>query len=72
MFHVLGRIFRHTEPPSVTQYPVDPPVRDAAAAEPAGAAELLAQAEILEAELSPLEEGDGEGIEDAFVELLED
>ncbi len=61
-----------TEPPSVTQYPVDPPVRDAAAAEPAGAAELLAQAEILEAELSPLEEGDGEGIEDAFVELLEE
>ena len=61
-----------TDPPSVTQYPVDPPVRDAAAVASPAATELLAQAEILEAELTPLEEGDGETIEDAFVELLEE
>lgn len=61
-----------TDPPSVTRYPVDPPVRDAAADESAAATELLAQAEILEAELTPLEDGDGENIEDAFVELLEE
>ncbi|MEM9174911.1 MAG: hypothetical protein AAGC67_06725, partial [Myxococcota bacterium] len=55
-------------PPSGTPYPVDPPVRDAAASP-------VAQAEILEAELTPLDAADavaGEPIEDAFVELLEE
>lgn len=60
------------DPPSVTQYPVDPPVRDDLAEAPPLAVELLAQAEILEAELSPLEAIDGEPIEDAFVELIEE
>ena len=58
-----------TDPPSVTQYPVDPPVRDAAA-EAAGTS--VAHAEILEAELTPLDDADGEPIEDAFVELIEE
>ncbi|MCR9096878.1 MAG: AAA family ATPase [bacterium] len=58
-----------SDPPSVTQYPVDPPVRDAAA-EAAGTS--VAHAEILEAELTPLDDADGEPIDDAFVELIEE
>lgn len=56
------------DPASVTQYPVDPAVPDAAAA----SAPLFAEAEILEAELTPLDATDGEPIEDAFVELIEE
>ena len=44
----------------------------AAAAAPPATFEPVAQAEILEAELSPLDAVDGEPIEDAFVELLEE
>lgn len=67
-----GALEFDTAPPSVTRYPIDPPVRDAAASESASVTGFLEQAEILEAELTPLEDGDGEGIEDAFVELLEE
>ncbi len=56
------------DPPSVTQYPVDPAVPDAAVAP----ALPTAEAEILEAELTPLDAADGEPIEDAFVELIEE
>ena len=56
------------DPASVTQYPGDPAVPDAAAA----SAPLFAEAEILEAELTPLDATDGEPIEDAFVELIEE
>lgn len=61
-----------TDSPSVTPYPVEPPVRDAVVDPSVAVTETLAQAEILEVELTPLEERDGESIEAAFVELLEE
>lgn len=58
------------EPPAVTQYPLDPPVPDAAAPTPRPAP--LAEDEILDAEMEPLDGFDDEPIEDAFVELIEE
>lgn len=56
------------DPTSVAVCPVDPAVPDAAAAP----APPCAEAEILEAELTPLDAADGEPIEDGFVELIEE
>jgi len=65
---VVDALEFEVDPASFTQCPVDPAVPDAAAA----LTPPFAEAEILEAELTPLDDADGEPIEDAFVELIEE